>query len=600
MIHLYKSTRLRLAAVGCLGVLAAGCDLDQTPVSSTNAAAVFGTQAGLQLYANSFVNNLPGLTSITNGDNMSDYLAVRGPSSFLLAGQYTPNSIGSWSWSALRNLNFFLANNVGDAVAPAVRNNYNGLARFYRALFYFAKVKQYGDVPWIDHPIDISDSASLFAARDKREVVMQHVLDDLDYAIANITAETDASRTTITKDVARAWKSRIALFEGTFRKYHANDLAQGLGATANTWLQAAADAAQQVMDGGHFSLYTGGGTDNSYRALFISETAPASETMLVYAEDATQGVLHQANWDYTSATTGVGASLVRQFVNTYLMIDGTPFTNIAGHDTMSFMTEVKGRDKRLQQTIRMGSYKRLNAGVLVPAVPAFTQALTGYMPIKWTTDDAGADVCACNTNDIAINRYAEVLLNYAEAKAELGTITDADWAKTIGALRARAGITGGLTTLPTQVDPYLQATYFPDVTSAVILEIRRERGIELVLEGLRFADLVRWHHGELLSTEKMPWEGFYVPGANQAMDLNEDGTPDVFFYTGTAPTATTPGVLYINVSGGTQQRSLLNNDHGQLQWLINTQRVWNDKMYLYPISTSDLTVNPKLGQNPGW
>ncbi|HEY7393447.1 MAG TPA: RagB/SusD family nutrient uptake outer membrane protein [Gemmatimonadaceae bacterium] len=600
MIQIYKSTLMRLAAVGCLCVVAAGCDLDQTPVSSTNAEAVFGTQAGLQLYANSFTNNLPGLTSITNGDNMSDYLAVRGPSNFLLAGQYTPTSRGSWSWSALRNLNFFLANNVGDAVAPAVRNNYNGLARFYRALFYFNMVKTYGDVQWIDHPIEITDSASLFAGRDKREVVMQHVLDDLDYAIANITAETDASRTTITKDVARAWKSRIALFEGTFRKYHANDLAQGLGSTANTWLQAAADAAQQVMDGGHFSLNTAGGTDNSYRQLFISETAPASETMLVYAEDATQGVLHQANWDYTSATTGVGASLVRQFINTYLMIDGTPFTDIPGHDTLSFMTETKGRDKRLQQTIRMGSYKRLNAGVLVPAVPAFTQALTGYMPIKWTTDDAGADVCACNTNDIAINRYAEVLLNYAEAKAELGTITDDDWAKTIGALRARAGITGGLTTLPTQVDPYLQQTYFPDISSAVILEIRRERGIELVLEGLRFADLIRWKHGELLSTANMPWEGFYVPAANQPIDLNEDGTPDVFFYTGTAPTTTLPGVLYINVSGGTQQRSLLNNDHGQLQWLINTQRVWDDKMYLYPISTTDLTVNPKLGQNPGW
>src|SRR5262245_5625148 len=122
---------MRLAAGGCVGILAAGCDLDQAPVSSTNAAAVFDTQAGLQLYANSFVNNLPGLTSITNGDNMSDYLAVRSPSNFLLAGQYTPTSIGSWSWTALRNLNFFLANNVGEGVDPAVRNNYNGLARFY-------------------------------------------------------------------------------------------------------------------------------------------------------------------------------------------------------------------------------------------------------------------------------------------------------------------------------------------------------------------------------------------------------------------------------------------------------------------------------------
>src|SRR5215468_4443185 len=135
MIHIYKSTLMRAAAIGCLSVLAAGCDLDQTPVSSTNATAVFGTQAGLQLYANSFTNNLPALTSITNGDNMSDYLAVRSPSNFLLAGQYSATSIGSWSWTALRNVNFFIANNVGDGVDPAIRNNYNGLARFYRALF---------------------------------------------------------------------------------------------------------------------------------------------------------------------------------------------------------------------------------------------------------------------------------------------------------------------------------------------------------------------------------------------------------------------------------------------------------------------------------
>src|SRR5262249_14985165 len=153
------------------------------------------------LYANSFVNNLPALTSITNGDNMSDYLAVRGPSSFLLAGQYTPTSIGSWSWTALRNVNFFLANNVGAGVDPVIRNNYKGAARFHRALFYFDRVKKYGDAPWTAHPIDISDSTTLFAGRDKRDVVMQHVLDALDYAIANITAETDASHTTITKDV---------------------------------------------------------------------------------------------------------------------------------------------------------------------------------------------------------------------------------------------------------------------------------------------------------------------------------------------------------------------------------------------------------------
>ncbi|HEY4307593.1 MAG TPA: RagB/SusD family nutrient uptake outer membrane protein [Gemmatimonadaceae bacterium] len=592
-----KLTARRLVAIGCLGVLAASCDLEQSPVSATNATAVFGTEAGLQLYTNSFTENLPSVDGVMAGDNLSDYLAVRSPDNFLRPGMYTPTSIGSWSWTALRNINFFIASNTGSQLAPDVRNNYTGIARFYRAMFYFNKVKQYGDVPWIDHPLAIEDSAALFSTRDKRDVVITHVLEDLDYAAANIKLETDASHTNITKDIALLYKSRVALFEGTFRKYHAGDLATGLSGSANTLLQQAADAAQKVMDNKHYSLYTGGGVDNSYRQMFSSEVAPASETMLVYSEDVNQGVRHDGNWIYTSATTGVGASFLKQFINTYLKIDGTPFTDTPGYDTLSFMTEVKGRDKRLQQTIRMGDYKRLNAGVLVPAPPAFSQTLTGYMPIKWTVDDFQYDAGATNTNDVPIFRYAEALLNLAEAKAELGTITADDWAKTVGALRGRAGITGGLSTLPSQVDAYLRTTYFPDISSPVILEVRRERGIELALEGLRFQDLVRWKHGELLV---MPYRGFYVPKVNAFMDLNEDGINDVYFYTGTAPTSQTAGVLYINVSGGSQQRSLQLADHGDLEWLMNVQRTWSDKMYLYPIATADLTVNPKLGQNPGW
>lgn len=590
-----KLTMMRLAAIGCLGILGAGCDLEQDPVSATNATAVFGTEAGLQLYANSFMEVLPSVNGVIVGDDMSDYLAVRTVSNFLRPGGYTPSSSGSWSWSALRNINFFIANNNRSDVPEAVRNHYNGIARFYRALFYFDKVKTYGDVPWIDRPLDVNDSTALFAGRDKRDVVMSHVLEDLDFAIANIRTETDASRTQITKDVALAWKSRIALFEGTFRKYHVSGLAAGLENTIPRWLEQAAAAAQQVMQRGNFSLYTGGGVNGSYRQLFSSETAPSSEAMLVYVEDVNLAVRHEANWRYTSATFGVGASFVRPFINTYLKIDGTPFTDTPGYDTLSFMSEVKNRDKRLQQTIRLGDFKRLNAGVSVASPPLFSQTLTGYQPIKWTVDDVGLDAGANNTNDIIIMRYAEVLLNYAEAKAELGTLTDDDWAKTVGALRARAGITSGLSARPTRVDPYLQATYFPNVSNAVILEIRRERGIELALEGLRFADLIRWKRGELLA---VPWRGFYVPAVNKNLDLNEDGIPDVYFHLGTPPSPQVAGVFYIDVSGGS--RTLRNRDHGELQWMLNIERVWTDKLYLYPIPANDLAVNPKLGQNPGW
>jgi hypothetical protein len=426
---------------------------------------------------------------------------------------------------------------------------------------------------------------------------MGHVLEDLNYAIANIRTVSSASRTEVTQDVARAFKSRIALYEGTFRKYHASGLASGLGGSANQWLTEAATAAQQVVDGWRYSLNTSAGALGAYRSLFSSETAPVNETMLMYTMDVNLAVRHEANWRYTSATTGVGASFTRDFINTYLMADGTPFTDRAGYDTLSFMTEVKGRDPRLQQTIRMGDFKRLNAGALVASPPAFSVSLTGYQPIKWTIDDIGLDAGANNTNDIPIIRFGEVLLNLAEAKAELGTLTDGDWQKTVGALRTRAGITGGLTSRPTRADPYLQTVYFPGITDPTILEIRRERGIELALEGLRWDDLMRWKRGELLAR---PWRGVYVT-ANRYYDLNEDGVQDVYFHTGTLPSPTIAGVIYHNITAGnSSQRSLQNGNSGPLQWQINIVRAWNDRLYLRPIAASDLVVNPKLGQNPGW
>jgi hypothetical protein len=590
-----SSTTIRRAAIGSLCFLAMACDLEQSPVSATNQTSVFSSEAGLQLYANSFTNTWPSVTSVYVGDDVSDYLAVRGASNYLLPS-FTPNNQGGWSWTALRNINYFIESNTDPAVPEATRNHYTALARFARALFYFDKVKTHGAVPWIDRPVAITDSATLFGSRDSRDVVMGHVLEDLDYAIANIRTVTSASRTEVTQDVARAFKSRIALYEGTFRKYHATGLASGLENSASLWLTEAASAAQQVMDGGRHSLNTSAGTLGAYRSLFSSDAPPTNEVMLMYVMDVNLAVRHDANWRYTSGTTGVGASFTRDFINTYLMADGTPFTDRPGYDTLSFMTEVKDRDPRLRQTIRMGDFKRLDAGALVPSPPAFAVSLTGYMPIKWTIDDIGLDAGVNNTNDIPIIRYGEVLLNYAEAKAELGTLTDGDWQRTVGALRARAGMTGGLLR-PTRADPYLQTVYFPGISDPSILEIRRERGIELVLEGRRWDDLMRWKRGELMAR---PWRGMYVV-ANQYYDLNEDGIRDVYFHTGTLPSPTVPGVIYHNITAGnSSQRSLQNGTTGLLQWQITIVRVWNDRLYLRPIAASDLVVNPNLGQNPGW
>ncbi|MFT3846686.1 MAG: RagB/SusD family nutrient uptake outer membrane protein [Lacibacter sp.] len=478
-------------------LILAGCKkLDQEPMATASKSAVFGSEKGLQLYTASFYNNLPSGGDVVRADAMSDYGARTDVPSFLTVSGFTALQSSGWSWTALRNINYFIENCNDPAVSATVRQNYIALARFFRALFYFDKVQRFGDVPWYGSTIAVTDTALLYKARDTRKLVMDSVLADIDFACNNITS-TDATRSQITKYVALAYKSRICLFEGTFRKYHGTTggLTESIANTANAWLQQAAEAADKLINEGGFKLNTANGTDLSYRQLFISKLPVTTEIILSNISDATLNVLNDANWYWTSATYGSRLSFNRTFVHTYLKTDGTPFTSTPGYQTFTFSDEVKNRDKRLQQTIRLGSYKRINGGASEAAPPVFSYTYTGYQPIKWCLDDVYYDGGTRNDNSISLIRYAEVLLNYAEAKAELGTLTDADWTKTIGALRARAGITGGLTVKPTTVDGYLQTTYFPEINDPVLLEVRRERGIELAWEGLRFSDLLRWKKG---------------------------------------------------------------------------------------------------------
>lgn len=575
-------------------LFAAGCELDQLPQSTASKEAVFGSESGLQLYSNSFYGILPGTS--TRLDAMADYMVVKSVPTFVQEGAYAANLSSGWDWGDLRNINYFIVNNNHPNIPADVKNNYTGIAKFFRAYFYFEKVKRFGDVPWVGKPLDVTDEDILYGPRQSRTLIMDSIIADIDYACANIKALSENSRSLITRSVAYALKSRICLWEGTFRKYHTE---LGLEASANGFLQQAADAAKAVMDMNIYSINTTGGPGRSYRTVFTNPTPIGSEVMLAGICDLTLNELNDANWYWTSGTYGDKASFNRTFINTYLKLDGTPFTATPGWETMVFMDEVKDRDLRLKQTIRLGDYQRISGGQLIPGPPLFSYTFTGYQPIKWTLDDMYYDTRDLNINSISMFRYAEVLLNYAEAKAELGTLTDADWAATIGVLRARGGITAGLTTLPTVVDPYLQSTYFPDITNPVILEIRRERGIELSLEGFRFPDILRWKRGELMNME---WNGFYVPALNTAMDLNEDGIDDVAFYQGTKPSL--GNITYVDVSptvGGKDNPQLLKNGtSGEITWMNTITRKWEDKMYYYPIPQSALISNPQLGQNPGW
>lgn len=572
--------------------LASCSKLDQVPESTVSPEAVFKSERGLQLYTNSFYNLLPTSSDILRQDAMSDFIARKDIPQFIMPGAYGPRQSTGWTWSALRNINYFLENNNNPAVPLDVREHYTGIARFFRAWFYFDKLKRFGNVPWINRTFSVDDT-DLFKGRDSRVLVIDSILADLDFAATHIRTREDQSRSLITRYIAQAFISRVALFEGTFRKYH---VSYGLQEQAAPLLVKAAEAAKLVMDETSFRLHTGGAAAQPYRELFISKTPISSEVMLANIYDATLGVLHDANWYYTSSSYGARASFTRSFINTYLNIDGTPFTSNPDYATTPFNQEVKNRDLRLSQTIRTEGYARINGGRSILTPPVFSYTYTGYQPIKWVLDDVSLDNGARNDNIIPIFRYAEVLLNYAEAKAELGNLTDQDWNNTIGALRRRAGITGNTSQKPLTADSYLSTEFFPGITDPSILEVRRERGIELALEGFRFEDLIRWKRGELMEKK---WNGMYVPALNTPLDLNNDGVMDVSFYTN-SPGTQQPGVTYVRVNGGASGLILKDGTKGEIIWLDNISRVWDEKYYLYPIPENDRLVNPNLGQNPGW
>lgn len=564
------------------------CDLDELPQDTGSRTAIFGSASGLELYTNSFYEMLPtpydGVFMI---DDNSDLIARNGVDTRFLPNALSPVTSSGWSWGNLRNINYFIENCENSPVAE--KDHYLGLARLFRAYFYFGMVKRFGDVPWIDRTIDVKDEATLYGSRDDRFEVMERVLEDLNYAIEHITTTSDPSCTKITKDVARALKTRVCLYEASFRKYHTQYGQQG---TANRWFEEVVKTADEIRG---FSLHQG---DNAYRNLFLQQSPYASETILAVTLDANLQVFSSRNRRTISPTYGNRPALTRRFVNTYLNIDGTPFTNDPSYKTTPFTEEVKGRDLRLQQTIRMGNYHRTENGAPIIAPPNLDQAHTGYQIIKGCYDERFPyDDESRNENAHLIFRYAEILLNKAEALAELGTMTDAEWAATIGALRARAGIQGPtLTQKPTVADPYMIEFYKNKFTDPVLLEVLRERAVELITEGLRPDDLIRWHLGELFADA--PMNGMYIPALGE-YDLNEDGIMDVCFYRGEKPASATAPVFVDVTSEGVGKRVLSEGNSGEILWNPG-QREWSDKKYLYPIPEADKIKNPNLGQNPGW
>lgn len=582
-----------------LGVLFfTGCELDEPPITTIDKEAIFESEEGLKAYSVSFYDMLPSASSQAVADqNLVDYGATNTIANFIQLNGYSENNSSGWGWSDLRNVNYFIENCTNSAVSEEVRNNYLGLARFFRAWFYYGKVQRFGDVPWIDHALDPDEEDILYAPRDSRELVMENVYEDLMFAAENITRSTDATQCSlVTKWVAYAFASRVCLFEGTFRKYHNLDLET----SSEVWLKRAEDAAGIVMQQSGKSL------NGNYRELFTSDYPPASETLLAIASSLELGVTHNANWKWNSETYGTALNLIRPFICTYLQTDGTPYTNRSGWEYEDFYEEFQNRDERLKATLRYPGYER-EGEIALPELNGY--ARIGYQPIKLCVDETTNDNSSQSTHAIQLIRFGEVLLNYAEAKAEQGTLSDADWAATIGKLRARAGITGGLNMKPTTLDSYMHENYYADISDPVIMEIRRERAIELVLEGFRFDDLLRWKSGHLI---KNTWRGMYISDINKPLDIDHNGTDDVVYYTDATglssalAQANNSGLYKVEVSENLSANSIQVHDAGDggyyLAWFTQNDgnKVWGTKQYFYPIPVSALNKNSQLTQNEGW
>ena len=581
-----------LAASSCEDFLSKG------DPNAIDAPSYFETESDLETYVNGFLQTMvPTADGIATGDDKSDYMAWRGEWQYL-TDNYDADDQSGWSvgnWDDLRNINYFLTNFRKVAASEEVLNHYEGTARFWRAYFYWNKVKTFGAVPFYDTVIDAADKDALYKGRDSREYVMQRVLEDINFACNNClyNEKLAINSSRITKHVALAMKSRICLYEGTFRKYHAFDPSTGQAWTkdeSRNYLRECINACEELMELGYY-LHKTGDLENQYRELFISEKVFSDEVIWARVYSAALQATHTLNNTFTNMQYG-NLSLTKQFVNTYLNRDGSRFTDASDYDKVAFASEFTNRDYRLSQSVRHPGYKRKDdSGKLVNYAPDFGYCVTGYHPIKWTIDDSSLDK---NTSPCAscipIIRYAEVLLNYAEAKAEVGEMNSTVWNNTIRPLRERAGVKGDM---PTVADPYMQSYFLDTVTDMYILEVRRERGIELLLENHRYHDMMRWAMGKLF---EKPWYGVYVGALDKTYDLDGNGKDDVCFVL-QKPSSGKTGVTYIEVGN---DFTLTNATSGYLNCYVNMIRKWDDKKYVRPIPTSAINDNPALGQNPGW
>ena len=519
----------------CLALGFSSCEkfLDRPPLTSENDETAWTSEEKLRLYANKYYPSFfvgYGSGYSTNGAplvgyvNHDDYVVLGNQPNFTRA---VPTS-SIWSYSTIRSLNIMvnrIEERMGSVLTNEAKNHWLGIAKFFRAMEYARLVRTYGDVPYIDREVGDTDYDELYKPRDPRNTVMDAVYEDWRFAMTNV--RTDDGDQYVNRYVVAAFISRLALYEGTWQKYYYKN-----NSRAQKFLELAVEAATYVMNSNRYDIVT------DYRSLFTSKELKGNKDMVFYRNyDAAVGVTHAiASYGNLQESTNNGPT--SDLLKAYLLNDGQPWeaSSMAGANNFDLENMIKTRDSRFEATF-YSKPELLNRGSLYYVnkfIPREVEKLVkvdgGAMPSDFTGDK--------NETDAPIIRYAEVLLNYIEAKAELATIggpavSQDDIDKTINKIRnrplAQEAVSRGvqktapmnLSALP--VDPSRD----PDVP-ALIWEIRRERRMEFAFETFRLEDLKRWtkleYMDNTLNTDLLSggWVNFpaQLPGELAAKNVN--------------------------------------------------------------------------------
>ncbi|MGX5857629.1 RagB/SusD family nutrient uptake outer membrane protein [Dyadobacter jiangsuensis] len=575
--------------------------LEKLPQTSISPEVFFANEGDLALYVNGLLS-MPDMYGTYLNDQSTDNAATTGAVEMKVVMTGSPSSqtiTGGWDWGRLRNINYFLDNYNKAAATADVKAHYAGIARYYRAQFYLEKVGRFSDVPWFSKTVNPGDE-ELYKTQDPRAVVMDSVMADLAFAAANVRESVTAG--TPGKWAVMTQYARTALYEGTYRKYHSE---LNLQASANKFLETAATVSAEIMASNKFSIYNTGKPNADYAALFNSQDLSSNKEVILanafdQTKDRSQNVNSTVFGDYEQAPS-------RDLVQTYLMKDGTRFTDVQGYQQFGFVKEFQNRDPRLAQTLVYPGWVR--AAETAPYILRLNKNFTGYHQLKGYINST--DNVILNSVDVPVYRYAEVLLTYAEAKAELGTLTQDDLDKSVNLIRARVGMPDlKLAAANGSPDPVMVQKY-PNVTGAnrgVIFEIRRERRVEFAFENQRFNDVMRWQAGKLLTV--IP-EGLYFSGLGK-YDLTGDGVEDIILIdkSKTIPDEkekekNSLGVVLIYYRAGAIGEDvtvyLKNGNAGGTMVTETAVRKFEDPKYYYrPVPQKEMLLNPKLKQVFGW